>query len=198
LDRKAGAPVFGREQQEAMAMRVWRLFVLIGALGASACAPKREAPAPPRVQQPVQPRPAPAPPPPPPAAVDWSLLPLTAGGWVYNASAETSQAMYGPPNGGAFFVVRCDRARRQVSLWREGPASGNVMTVRTSGGARNLPLSVQAEPLAYVWSALPASDRLLDQIAFSRGRFTVEVPGTQMLVLPSWSEPARVVEDCRG
>jgi hypothetical protein len=72
------------------------------------------------------------------------------------------------------------------------------MTVRTSAGTRSLPLSLQAEPRAYVWSALPATDRLLDQIAFSRGRFTVEVPGTQMLVIPAWAEPARVVEDCRG
>jgi hypothetical protein len=72
------------------------------------------------------------------------------------------------------------------------------MTVRTSYGARNFPLSVQAEPMAYVYTSLPASDRILDQIAFSRGRFTVEVPGQPMLVLPAWPEPARVVEDCRA
>ena len=178
-------------------MRVWRGSILIGALAASACVPKREAPAPapPRVQQPVQPRPAP--PPPAPLAVDWTLLPLTAGGWVYRAAADSTQAMCGPPAGGALFVVRCDRARREVSLWREG-AAGGAMTVRTSAGARSLPVSVQAQPRPYASSALPASDRLLDQIAFSRGRFTVEVPGTQMLVIPSWPEPARVVEDCRG
>jgi hypothetical protein len=94
--------------------------------------------------------------------------------------------------------VRCERARSQVSLWREGTTSGNTMTVRTSAGARNLPLSISAQPLAGVWAALPTGDRLLDEIAFSRGRFTIEVPGTQMLVIPSWPEPARVVEDCRG
>jgi hypothetical protein len=148
------------------------------------------------VQQPVQPRPAP-PPPPAPLAVDWTLLPLTGGSWVYSVAADRTQAMFGPPAGGALFVVRCDRARRQVSLWREG-AAGGAMTVRTSAGARSLPVTLQSEPRPYVWSALPASDRLLDQIAFSRGRFTVEVPGTPMLVIPAWPEPARVVEDCRG
>ena len=94
-------------------------------------------------------------------------------------------------------MLRCDRARRTVSLWREGAPTGNMMTVRTSYGARNLPVSVQAGPLAFAYAALPASDRLLDQIAFTRGRFTVEVPGRPMLVIPAWPEPARVVEDCR-
>ena len=42
-----------------------------------------------------------------------------------------------------------------------------------------------------------AYDPLLDAIAFSRGRFTVESESGAMLVLPAWPEPARVVEDCR-
>lgn len=125
-------------------------------------------------------------------------MPLTPGGWVYSAQGATSQALFGASNSEGVFIVRCDRARRQVSLWREGTAVGNMMTVRTSYGARNFPLSVQGEPMAYVYTAVPASDRILDQLAFSRGRFTVEVPGTSMLVIPAWPEPARVVEDCRA
>jgi hypothetical protein len=70
------------------------------------------------------------------------------------------------------------------------------MTVRTSSTARNLPLSVQGQA-AGVFTSLSANDRFLDDMVFSRGRFTVEVPGTPMLVIPAWPEPARVVEDCR-
>jgi hypothetical protein len=33
---------------------------------------------------------------------------------------------------------------------------------------------------------------------FSRGRFAVETDGLPTLVLQTWPEPARVVEDCRG
>ncbi len=178
-------------------MRFWRVPLLVGVLILSACVPKREPPPATPARPQAQPRPTPPAPPPPPS-VDWSLLPLTGGAWVYRAEADGSQAMFGPPTGAAAFIVRCDRARGQVSLWRQGTTSGNTMTVRTSAGARNLPLSVQAQPPAYLWSALPATDRLLDSIAFSRGRFTVEVPGTPMLVIPAWPEPARVVEDCRG
>lgn len=72
------------------------------------------------------------------------------------------------------------------------------MVIRTTGLSRTLPASVQVAPLPYVWASLPANDRFLDQIVFSRGRFTVEVPGLPVLILPSWAEPARVIEDCRG
>jgi hypothetical protein len=44
---------------------------------------------------------------------------------------------------------------------------------------------------------LAATDPLLDAIAFSRGRFAVEAPGLPTLILPTWPEPARVVEECR-
>src|SRR5687768_15587224 len=117
--------------------------VLIG------CVPRRETPPPPVQQPQAAPRPRPAPPPPPPPLADWSLLPLTPGAWVYSNQGGTSQALFGAANSEAQFTVRCDRGRRQVSLWREGTAGGNMMTVRTSYGARNLPLSVQAEPLPY-------------------------------------------------
>ena len=179
-------------------MKPLRIGLMIGFLAATACVPKREAPPPPPQPVPVErPRPVPVPPP-PPAAADWRDMRLTPGAWYYRNEGATSQAVFGPANSEASFIVRCDRARRQVTLSREGITSGNMMTVRTSSGARNLPLSVQAEPLPYVSSALPANDRFLDSIAFSRGRFTVEVPGKPMLVIPAWPEPARVVEDCRG
>ncbi len=179
-------------------MKMWRAGLLFTILAASACVPKRETPPPPAQPQP-QPRvTVQQPPPPPPPRADWRDMPLTPGNWVYSNQSDTSQALFGPANGGALFIVRCDRARRQVSLWREGTTSGNTMTVRSSTSARNMPLSVQAQPLAYVWTALPAGDRFLDGIVFSRGRFAVEVPGTPMLVIPSWPEPARVLEDCRG
>jgi hypothetical protein len=179
-------------------MKSVRAVLVVGSVAALVgCVPKREAPPPPPRQQPqVAPRATPTPPPPP--AADWSLLPLTPGGWTYSNQGGTSQAMFGAPNSEASFIVRCDSARRQISLWREGATSGNMMTVRTSYGARNFPLSAQGEPLAYVYTALASNDRFLDQLAFSRGRFTVEVPGMRMLVIPSWPEPARVVEDCRS
>ncbi len=178
-------------------MSVRIVLALSGVVALAGCVPKRETPPPPPVQQP-QARPRPQPPAPPPPPADWSLLPLTPGAWVYRVEGGSSQALFGPATGEASFIVRCERARRQVSLWRAGGTSGTMMTVRTSYGARNFPLSVQAEPMPYVFTSLPVGDRALDAMAFSRGRFTVEVPGSPMLVIPAWPEPARVVEDCRS
>jgi hypothetical protein len=44
---------------------------------------------------------------------------------------------------------------------------------------------------------LGARDPLLDAMAFSKGRFAVEVTGLPMLYLPAWPEVTRVIEDCR-
>ena len=56
---------------------------------------------------------------------------------------------------------------------------------------------VGGQPPAIAASA-GARDPRLDQIAFSRGRFLVDVAGQSRLVLPAWPEVARVIEDCRG
>jgi hypothetical protein len=182
----------------SVSMKPLRLFLLAGSLAAAAaCVRKQEAPPQPEPQPPVQ-RPAQQlPPPPPPAPEEWRDVPLTPGGWYYRNEGATSQALFGVPDSEGSFIVRCDRATRRVTLSRDGATTGSTMTVRTTSVARNLPLSVQTEPLAYVSGAVAASDPLLDAIAFSRGRFTVEVAGLPILVLPAWPEPARVIEDCR-
>jgi hypothetical protein len=130
---------------------------------------------------PVPPPPPPAPPSPPPQ--DWQDIALTPGDWTYGEDSGGTTARF--PAG---FAIRCDRASGQVALAREGGGTG-AMTIRTSAGLRSFP-----GPGA----TLPASDSFLDALVFSRGRFTVEVTGQPMLVLPSWPEPGRVVEDCRS
>jgi hypothetical protein len=173
-------------------MRCLRILSLAGLVAVAGCVPRAEPPPPPQ----PQPGPAPQPVAPPPAPVDWSLLPLTPGGWVYSNQGAGSQALFGAAGSALHFVVRCDRASRQVVLSRAG--EGNALTIRTSFGARAFPATAQRAPLPMVSASLPADDRFLDSMAFSRGRFTVEMPGAPMLVIPAWPEPARVIEDCRG
>lgn len=82
-------------------------------------------------------------------------------------------------------------------LSRAGAAT-TPMTVRTNATTRTLAVQPTGATPAYAAVALPPSDPLLDAIAFTRGRFTLEQAGTPPLVLPPWSEVARVIEDCRG
>jgi hypothetical protein len=130
----------------------------------------------------------PAPPPTlvvPPAQTDWRDLPLTPGSWRYAAAPGGSVARYGTGDT-PVLVMRCDLSARAVRL--ELPGTTGPLTVRTSSSTRTLPPG----------GALASRDPFLDEIAFSRGRFSVAAAAAATLYLPAWAEPARVVEDCRG
>jgi hypothetical protein len=177
-------------------------FAPMLALGLASCV------APPPRQRAQAPQPAaPMAPPPPvaiaaPPAADWRDAPLSRGDWRYAADGQGSLAVFAAPGETPLLVLRCDLASHAMTLARRGTAPGAVpATLATSSGQR-------------AWSALPrppadaraegdlairfaASDPQLDAIAFSRGRFAVEMPGVARLVLPAWAELGRVIEDCR-
>ena len=148
------------------------------------------APAPVRVAPPVV-RPAPVQP-----RVEWQDLPDTPGAWTFDGGPQQLRASFGASQ--PSFILRCDLQGRQIQLLRPGVTTGNAMTVQTSDSRRSLPLSVSTDGTATPYVTLNAQDPLFDSMAFSRGHFSVEVPGLPMLVIPSWPEPARVVEECRG
>jgi hypothetical protein len=114
-----------------------------------------------------------------PVAEDWRDRPLTQGDWSYRSDAQGSEARF------AGFVLRCDAERRQIVLGREG--TSRAMRLLTTYGEHSLASG----------AALAATDPLLDEIAYSRGRFAVE-SGAGTMIVPAWPEPARVIEDCRG
>jgi hypothetical protein len=109
--------------------------------------------------------------------------------------------MYGAPDANAAFVARCDMAARRIYLSRPGNFADGVVgqiTIRATTGVQSYPLANASDTPPYVAAALAPADPHLDAIAFSRGKFLVEVKGAADLVLPNWPELARVVEDCRG
>jgi hypothetical protein len=152
------------------------------AMALAGCAAAPQAP-PARAPVPEAPRP-PAPPPPPPPPTDWRDLALTPGDWTWRADPAGSAAEFGAA--APVFALRCRSG--QIVPERTGAAAGARLVVRTSFGERTIASG----------TPLPAADALLDQLAFSRGRFTVAAEGLPMLVIPSWPEPARAIEDCRG
>jgi len=85
---------------------------------------------------------------------------------------------------GPVFRITCGEPGR-LGLAIPG-GEGGAIAIRTSFGER----TITASPL-------PAVDPLFDQMAFSRGRFLVRAAGVPDLVLPTWPEPARVIEECR-
>ncbi|HYJ53401.1 MAG TPA: hypothetical protein VEW04_09535 [Allosphingosinicella sp.] len=162
---------------------------LAGLAALAACVSAPAPPAPP----PPAPAPAPVPPAPPPAPPgSWEDGTLTAGDWRY-AESPRPRATYG--DAVPVLTIECT-ADRQIRFVRASAGSGaGTLAVRTTLGERSLPASVGPDGAS---ATLAPADPLLDQIAFSRGRFLVHVEGQADLVLPTWPEPARVIEDCRG
>ncbi|WP_176592046.1 hypothetical protein [Sphingobium sp. EM0848] len=140
--------------------------------------------------------PSPQPSPPPPAPVEWQDRDTTPGDWRYQVDGAGSVALFGPDAQNSLFVIRCDKGTHRISLLRPGVA-GTAMTVRTSYGAVSWPAAAAAGTVPATQAIRAANDTALDQIAYSRGRFAIEVQGLPTLILPSWAEVGRVVEDCR-
>ena len=116
----------------------------------------------------------------------WRVAPVTAGYWTWRTFPGGSEALFSTPLG-VQFTIRCTLASRTVSLLRTGAVPGRATVVRTTSLERTLPAT----------GTLGARDPLLDAVAFTRGRWSVEVAGAPRLILPSWPEPVRAVEDCR-
>ena len=159
------------------------------------------------VSTPPQPAPAPRtlnlPPPALPAAApqqDWRDVPLTPGRWTWRGGAgQASIAQFGVAGQPVLFALRCDLATRNVVISRGGnlttPSASMLLT--TSFGAFTLTAGNGGGQPPAIVAQMTARDPRLDQIAFSRGRFLVDIAGQSRLVLPAWPEVARVIEDCR-
>jgi hypothetical protein len=119
-------------------------------------------------------------------AIDWRVAEVAQGSWSWRSVPGGSEAVFQDYRGPQL-TLRCSMAARTVSVARTGAISGAPLVVRTTSAERTLPSS----------GTLLATDPLLDDIAFSRGRFAVEVAGAQRLIAPAWPEAARAVEDCR-
>jgi hypothetical protein len=113
-------------------------------------------------------------------------LPLAPGQWSYTPTPTGSEARFG-----GRLLIRCDRNMRRVSLQRIDaitmPAMAMVVTTD---------LAVHTVPAG---GMVANTNRLLDAIAFSRGRFIVSGGGSaSQLVAPSSPEAARTIDDCRN
>jgi len=157
----------------------------------AACVPRTAPPAP----APAPPPPRRAPPlaePPPPPPVDWQEGELSPGDWDYREDGPAALAAFRSDR--LTFTLRCE-PNRSVTAALTG-ARARSLIIRTSYGERRLPAT--AVHVNEMLASIAASDPLLDQMAFSRGRLFVQAEGGPALIVPAWPEIARVTEDCRG
>jgi hypothetical protein len=119
----------------------------------------------------------------------WMDAPITPGGWTYAGSlARFAEQL----------VMRCDRAAGVVEIGRAGTSAAPAqMIVRAEMMERGIAAQPAESDPAWIFARVPARDPLLDAMAFSKGRFAVEVAGLPALYVPSYPEVTRVIEDCR-
>ena len=172
-------------------------LILLPLLALAACVPSKPEPVP-------QPKPQPAPPPvvvaPQPVrpAGDWIDWPLQPGTWAYRTDARGSLALFGPAGANATVTLRCDKARGRIYLSVSGISQSGALTVRTSSIMKSFAASQASTEPPYVAAELMPRDPILDAIAYSRGRFAIEIAGVRPMAIPNWAEIGRVIEDCRS
>ena len=152
------------------------------------------APPPPPPPAPAAPAPRPVVVAPPPA--DWRDAAQTAGTWRWRMEGDRSLAEYGPYGASPVARLTCDPIAGATILWRNWPATGPLPITVTTTGARRM-MTASPDGAGGVAVSMAANDRLLDAVAFTRGRFMLEMPGAPTLYLPAWPELSRVIEDCR-
>lgn len=132
----------------------------------------------------------------PASAFDYSIANVVPGQWTYSPAAAGGNSSFATVPGQPLLTVRCDRARRQVSIARTATGAAPFLFVWSSAMTRNVPAGY--DPATKLLTGqLSASDKLLDALAFSRGRIVVGATTAGTLVAPAWPDVARVVEDCR-
>lgn len=171
-------------------------LILLPLLALAACVPSKPEPVPQPKPQPVPPRVVVAPQPVRPSG-DWIDWPIEPGTWVYRTDARGSLALFGPAGANATVTLRCDKTRARVFLSVSGAAQTGSIVIRTSSTMKSLAAVQSSTEPPYVAAELLPSDAILDAMAFSRGRFAVEIQGLRPIAIPNWAELGRVIEDCR-
>jgi hypothetical protein len=131
-----------------------------------------------------------------PSARDYTTAAPVGGSWTYAARPDGSEATFLGATNQAQVVVHCTRAMRRVSIAKPATGAAPFLTIWTSSESRSAPASFNPATKRLT-ADFAAFDRLLDAIAFSRGRIAFAVGSGPALVVPPWSEISRVIEDCR-
>jgi hypothetical protein len=129
-----------------------------------------------------------------PAQTNWIDAPQTAGDWRWRSAGGESFAEFSNPAGRVIAQFNCTADREMLVAVAHAGGGSSSLTVRTETVDRTLAAAARE---GWLETRLAARDPLLDAMAFSRGRFALEVPGAGALYLPAYPEITRVVEDCR-
>lgn len=130
-------------------------------------------------------------------AYDYGIANPVAGRWTYGPTTTGSVASFAGSDGRRQLALTCVRSTRRISIARAAAGAAPFLMVWTSAQSRNVPAGFN--PATGLLSAdFSAGDKLLDSLAFSRGRIAIGPSNAPALVAPAWPDIIRVIEDCRS
>ena len=131
-----------------------------------------------------------------PVQFDPRFAPMASGSWTFVTIPGGSEAVFVGATGIRQLSLRCTKATRLVTLAKPVGPGATSLNLWSTDGLRAV--AGRLDPATSTLSVdLNARDPILDQMAFSRGRFSVSAVGSPPLVVPAWPEAARAIEDCR-
>lgn len=131
----------------------------------------------------------------------WEDAAASPGDWTYDVREGQSRARFGGAAGQPALLMRCDPATARLSLELQAiaaPLAGGTITVRTTTMERVLSAQPLSPPQSGLVAILAGRDSLLDAMAFSRGKIVIDGGGAAPLIVPTWAELSRIIEDCRA
>lgn len=131
-----------------------------------------------------------------PVIADQSIATPVAGTWAYSDNGDGGEAVFTDANAQPQLSLRCVRSTRRVILSKPATTAATTLNLWSSTATKSFPASFDAST-ARLTTQIANWDPVLDAIAYSRGRFAVAAGSQQPLVVPSWSDITRIVEDCR-
>jgi hypothetical protein len=129
-------------------------------------------------------------------APDYTTATPIGGTWIYAQTADGSEATFIGASNLPQLTVHCTRLSRRVSIAKPASGAAPFIAIWTSSQTKSAPASFKPATNRLT-TDFAAYDAFLDAIAFSRGRAAFSVGTAPALVVPTWSEISRVIEDCR-
>ena len=122
-------------------------------------------------------------------------LPTAPGTWVEREEDSGLAALYGRPQAGAVFSIRCDRSAGDIVIRRSGERGANLTLLTDRGTNLFGALSTGEQPMttARFRATFPWFE---DTLAKAEGRIGVRVEKGVPLVIPADPAIGRVVADC--
>jgi len=130
-------------------------------------------------------------------AQDLSTATPVAGSWSYAPATDGSEAVFANAAESPQLWVHCSRATRRVTISKPSTAATPTVNVWTSSLSRSV-ASAFNPTMGRLTIDVANYDPLLDAIASSRGRVGFSAGSQPPLIVPSWAEVARIIEDCRA